>query len=790
MMDSQINYENVPLNILFNNNSSSNKQTDWSANLGSLDLLFEESATESQKIIEAESKFFEHFDKISMSLLIHLFSYLDLYSLVSASQVNKTFLMVANDNEIWRNLLRKYFNYVYKSDKQKQSDFKQFFVRTFAEQYQGLNANEKYTFTLAKNNDADGLTNHYINVNIKDKYDRTIAGWARLHKNQQALDYLFNCYLVSAAFDKSKNSSDDQSFMVRTSLSVAVWNYQSISMLKMLIMQGADINGYSNNYSPLHCAAMTGQELVTTFLIEKGANIDEVDKLGATPLFIAVFKGNLNIVKLLLSHHANIEIPLQKSVSILQAKLIINDTPLSAAIKLGHVEIAQALLDKGADPNQFLNIFNALNLAAVHGQLAIVKLLIESKKIGIDSCKRHEGGATALFFAVENDHEDIVAYLIQQNADVSIGLYADDDYHKKFNVDAGDTPLHVAVKLGKAELICKLLVSDVDINIKDKLGRSPLHLAVLRNDIEIVKLLLIYRIDINVRRVDVNACDNDGATPLLLAVELGNLDLVEILLNHRADPSIALKKESDYHEVFNVHPNDHPLKVSLIIKNQAIFKKILPNISDTDIKNDALCVAAAHGLVEEIELLIKSGAEINKCKTNGATPLFFAVVNKQKEVTILLLKHGANVNVAVIEVDDDFKKYDVSEGDTPLHISARNGDIGCAHELLRYNANVEFRNSNKRTPLNVVKKGSKLADELKLISYLAKVNRRPDDHHKTKIKVFGHTLKNFGAPAKIKKELANAAKSYLFNEGGKPNKKDHKKAMGGDLSKIVKRLGI
>uniref|UniRef100_A0A1A9WJ39 ANK_REP_REGION domain-containing protein n=1 Tax=Glossina brevipalpis TaxID=37001 RepID=A0A1A9WJ39_9MUSC len=65
-----------------------------------------------------------------------------------------------------------------------------------------------------------------------------------------------------------------------------------------------DVNSELNGRYPLHYAADYGQYDVLEYLINKGANINIMDKHGITPLLAAIWEGHTKCVKLLLEKGA------------------------------------------------------------------------------------------------------------------------------------------------------------------------------------------------------------------------------------------------------------------------------------------------------------------------------------------------------------------------------------------------------------------------------------------------------------------------------------------------------
>jgi hypothetical protein len=92
---------------------------------------------------------------------------------------------------------------------------------------------------------------------------------------------------------------------------------------------------------------------------------------------------------------------------------------------------------------------------------------------------------------------------------------------------------------------------------------------------------------------------------------------------------------------------------------------------------------------EMVELLLESGADPNAVLNNEAiTPLMKAVWKNEKNIALLLVKHGAEVDMADVE------------GDTALHYCALRSSTDCMSVLLANGAAVNARNAKLQTPLH------------------------------------------------------------------------------------------
>lgn len=88
-------------------------------------------------------------------------------------------------------------------------------------------------------------------------------------------------------------------------------------------------------------------------------------------------------------------------------------------------------------------------------------------------------GRTPLHVAAEMGYEEIVAYLIDQGADVnSLGHWS-----------CGTTPLHLAAKAGHEGVVRRLLSAGATVYIPDSRGRTALDVARAAGHTDIAKLL-------------------------------------------------------------------------------------------------------------------------------------------------------------------------------------------------------------------------------------------------------------------------------------------------------------
>ena len=145
-------------------------------------------------------------------------------------------------------------------------------------------------------------------------------------------------------------------------------------------------------------------------------------------LFAAVAQRNLALVQELINAGADVN----------QADPI-GDTPLMNASENGLIEIAKVLIAAGADINKRdVYGFTALIYASKYGHLSTVQLLV-SKGADINMHEVH--GNTALMFVCFVGFLSIVQFLVSKGADINVVN------------DVGITALDIATRLGHTEII-------------------------------------------------------------------------------------------------------------------------------------------------------------------------------------------------------------------------------------------------------------------------------------------------------------------------------------------------
>ncbi|KAI9685290.1 MAG: hypothetical protein M1822_004663 [Bathelium mastoideum] len=219
------------------------------------------------------------------------------------------------------------------------------------------------------------------------------------------------------------------------------------------------------------------------FLLLKGANIRTVDNEGRSALHWACLSKSLELVQMLLRHHADV-----------QCYSTLWGLPLHCAVLKKNRELTLALLQGGA----IANACNAdgdtpLHLAVRCSRTDLVKLLMESRA---DATVANRFGETPLYYAIESSDYAIVEVLaryVEAGSIVKLGMR--------------ETALHLCTRMGNTQMLAAFLQKPATaISLPNSAGYSPFQLAAMYAQVEAGKLLL----DTGV--ADVHEKDQSGNT--------------------------------------------------------------------------------------------------------------------------------------------------------------------------------------------------------------------------------------------------------------------------------------
>lgn len=237
------------------------------------------------------------------------------------------------------------------------------------------------------------------NLDIDEYFKPTILIQAIKYKQTDIINYLLE-----------NNADVNLAFGYSTPLIEAILMHDR-ELARKLIDLGADVNlaAELTGFTPLMASAILRDITITELLIEKNADIEARDDNDINALIYAVNFDNEDMVKLLLEKGADAN----TVAKIENEHTEISPTPLMNAAYKGNTNIINMLLENNADINYAADFgITALMMAANFNRFESAKILLENNA---DTSVTNGYGKTALDMAKEQDYKDIVSLLEKYN---------------------------------------------------------------------------------------------------------------------------------------------------------------------------------------------------------------------------------------------------------------------------------------------------------------------------------------------------------------------------------------
>ncbi|XP_031220840.1 ankyrin repeat domain-containing protein 29 isoform X2 [Mastomys coucha] len=352
-------------------------------------------------------------------------------------------------------------------------------------------------------------------------------------------------------------------------------------------------------------------------------------------------------------------------------------------------------------PQKETPLANAAFWAAKRGNLALLKLLLNSGRVDVDcrdsvrrdavsACPEHAFAlcrhellqilspstrlCTCSCFRLPSPFLRILRTQTYRELQASVNCHlgltwvsVDQFLPRSDKYDGhGTTLLMVASYAGHIDCVRELVLQGADINLQRESGTTALFFAAQQGHNDVVRFLFGFGASTECRT-------KDGGTALLAASQYGHMPVVETLLKHGA----------------NIHDQLYDGATALFL-------------------------AAQGGYLDVIRLLLSSGAKVNQPRQDGTAPLWIASQMGHSEVVRVMLLRGADrdaarndgttallkaANKGYNDVIEELLKFSptlgiLKNGTSALHAAVLSGNVKTVALLLEAGADPALRNKD------------------------------------------------------------------------------------------------
>lgn len=367
-----------------------------------------------------------------------------------------------------------------------------------------------------------------------------------------------------------------------------------VAILSVLLIscQSMQSSRVSPDVKLLLQAIKTSDENYVHWYIANGFDLNQRDADGKTALMHATQQGKVAIAKSLIQAGANLTAKDKRDFDVM-------------FYVAGHnrIEIAQILIDAGY-PIQLENESNAQNLimAMDFKYLELVNLLIDKGKARIDFPNLKEPKSLLVEAILEGTGLPFIESLIERGASINAPHRGRHQHHREIMIDYN--PVIAAILVYEPRILTFLTLRG---GSTDKI-----------NGIE---------------------RDDDAA---YYAIQMDAADLLDIVLNN----AIYSNQEKKYHQLL-LHAARYCSKCVAVLARDGINPDYF---GDNDDQMTPLMHAAWKNNTDQVLLLLKLGAKIDRRDKLGRTALYLAAGNGYLDSVKMLVEHGANTEIGTDKI--------------------------------------------------------------------------------------------------------------------------------------------
>lgn len=355
-------------------------------------------------------------------------------------------------------------------------------------------------------------------------------------------------------------------------------------------------------------------------------------------------------------------------------------TALHHAVRTNQFEVAQILMDRGAD----LSKTDSQGRTVLHHSVQGVETnCLDSLLLRVaDANSRDIESMTVWHLAAQEGNVQALRILLSRSVDSASAIF--------LKANDGRTPLLCASASGSKESIELLLNAGSNLADTASDGSSSLHYAARSGSMEVIEFLIE-------QEIDPCAVTHDNSSAIHYAIE-GNsekiADVIRTLLENGVDPRKTRNDGCTPLHILVKMIEKEPKGDQLIAASTTLVKKLLENsrpASDVRLTSELMylaCLCESLSAHEAVLELMELGLDCNIPSANGETALMAAAKSGNGAILSTLLRYGADACV-------------YSSGHNALHSACLSGHKGIL--LLLRQTNIDWNSKSEVTLLGVAR---------------------------------------------------------------------------------------
>ena len=490
-----------------------------------------------------------------------------------------------------------------------------------------------------------------------------------------------------------------------------------------------------------------------TYLLENGGELNAQDEAGNTALHLAVINKSPDAVAVLLSlpnvdlkvlHiylYLGIEYTIQYTFTLFSRKVedLSAQSPLHIAFRDEQETLANMLIERASvgDLVYAESVEHPLHVACRSKRVLLAsikklldKLLVDTEQLTAVLNKLDADKQTVLGVAIDNNQLRVVELLLRDYYP-SAAARAADTTVAEWRDPNGQAPVHLAAKSGSVDVLGLVVANGAFSLEPNATGDNALHIAAANNKFNFINAFLAHErkhVEASGSQLthlaSYKAINLAQQTPLYLAVVGGHAKCVEILIE-LGDIELSAR-DSNGNTIYHVCAEYNSMEALRLMLKKRDARFLEPLYAKNHAEETVLHMAARHESLEVIKLVLCkiydgfTSTEAYLTSRDHAGQTFFHVACAKGFYNIVeyFLK-DLKMSFLLGQADKQLN--------TPLHVASHGGYITIVNLLCEFGADVNAKNREGHTALEMSCRKGFFAISKVLINRYKSMQRGADD---------------------------------------------------------------